>query len=305
MGSMLRAIVLQTLCVCVASQFSSKCGPQTVVTGDPSLTVQYELGTVASQDAIQFTASWTTGYSAIGLRQAGMTGGMMGLDVYAFDSTTTDKVQDASASTFGAPVADAQQDAVVVSHSGTSVVFHRLLSTGDATDFVLTPGGALNFAWATGTGDVFTGWGGHQNRAAADITLLECPMDTPAPAAANDTAAPMAMANATDAPMMMANETMVPMPMANGTDAPAAASNDTAAPMAANATTPAPMAGNATMAPTVMGNETAAPVAAGNETMAPMAANATASPAMVNETMAPVAANGTAAPMTANETMVP
>ena len=171
---MREGVLLLLAAACASAQFAALCGPEVIDTAGV-VDLSYHLGTVSGQPAIQFNVSWGgSGYVSIGLRAAGGAG-MSGLDTYSFDGVTTTKVQDGSVNTFEAPTADAQQDAVLVQHTGTRVVFYRLLQTTDATDTVLTPGAAVGLAYATGPGNVFDGtWARHSKRGKKDITLLAC-----------------------------------------------------------------------------------------------------------------------------------
>ena len=183
------SLCLLSLICAASSQFVTKCS-DTITTGNAAMTVAYDIGTVGGAGAIQFTVTWTGDYGAIAFRPSGTAGGMRSLDTYAFDTTTRDKVQDGSANGMAQPTADAQQDAVVVSHTGNTVVFYRLLTSADATDRVLSEGLNIGFAWAVGAGKVFDGsWSRHTTRNTLAVTLKTCPAATDAPATSTPAAA--------------------------------------------------------------------------------------------------------------------
>ena len=211
-----------------AALFEPSCGPSVIETGSTAVSVSYELGTVSGEDAVQFTVSWSGEYGAIGLRDAEMTG-MSGLDTYAFDTAGT-RVHDGHVSKYAQPSADTEQNAVLVSHVGSQVVFYRLLKTTDPSDFTVVPGGEMGMTWATGSGIVEDGsWQYHSARGMLDVVLGCGGTDTPS------TVSPPSAAP-TDAPTGEPSSSSAP----NTTEAPSASPSTSAPANASDAPTATP-----------------------------------------------------------------
>ena len=200
------------LCTNVSdSTFEPTCGPFLINITKPMMNASYEMGAVDGVDAVQFTVEWAGDWASIAVRGPGFHG-MRQLDTYSFDTSTLDRVQDGWADSEDRPTADTEQNAVLVEHTGSRVVFYRLLQTTDASDHTLTPGVDGDLAWAVGSGFVFDGtWVQHTHSGRGHMhtfTLASCSNATDLP----DTQAPASSSPASNAPASSAPASNAPAP---------------------------------------------------------------------------------------------
>ena len=158
------------------------CGGTRILSAN-EMTIDYEMGSLGADEAVQFTVriTGTYEYGSIGFRTTGDE--MQNYDILAWD-LSQDKIVDYNIMTVpeAAPSGvDEQQDGVFVSRTARTVVFRRRLSTGDSHDYVLQSGRQFELGWAVGYGSPNDGtWLEHPEADDADITLNACP-PTPSP----------------------------------------------------------------------------------------------------------------------------
>ena len=187
---MFRWLALGAYFSIVSSQFTACGTEQAVRFASPGpVTLSYQTGTDGGSAAVQFKIKVPLGnFAAVAFRASNDTL-MKQLDILATDEKTDDIKDFQIVNTAAKPTAaDMQQDGKFVSRntiaSDYEVTFTRLLSTGDANDFMMASGVAFNIAFATGVGEVFGDtWASHTARDKVDITLDACPPVTAAPAA--------------------------------------------------------------------------------------------------------------------------
>eukprot|EP01060_Flectonema_neradi_P010778 TRINITY_DN1785_c0_g1_i1.p1 TRINITY_DN1785_c0_g1~~TRINITY_DN1785_c0_g1_i1.p1 ORF type:complete len:1524 (+),score=346.26 TRINITY_DN1785_c0_g1_i1:54-4625(+) len=267
----------------------SACGtPQTVMTMVGGFSIDWVAGRDGGKDAVQFTISFKAagmkpGFGAVGFRDSGMA--MTNLDIIAFDSET-DNVQDYNivdmmASMEKPKTIDMSQDGTFGSRQNSmgsiTIVFSRLLDTGDADDFVIVSGTPFQIAYATGEGEVFADtWATHNtDRGSTTITIDACPA-------------------VTDSPTMSPSSTMSPVstPVPQTPSPPGTQTTpvpDTMAPT----TTP-----GGTLAPTSVPVTNSPPSTPVPQTVAPQGSTATPVPNTLGPTFAPTNAPDTPVPNT-------
>ena len=171
------------------SLFSPCSSSVSMAIGINDLSIDYVIGTdELSNPAIQFNVTFPSSnavdYAAIGIGFGVAGGSMVGMDIYAFDSITSDiKDFNIAGGNVKPTIADLQQDGVFVSRkvirNRTSIVFYRKIDTGDPNDNILTEGVPIVLSYAIGQGSVLTTWQQHSQRSSSIIIVTSCATAVP------------------------------------------------------------------------------------------------------------------------------